>query len=162
MKKFDEIVQVAQTKSDFSKIANNSDIVNDTLTKNEKIACIAISEIINSFSNERHKVVFDCNFKQSRQNNLRVDYARVVDSEKNTSVLQLYAHCNAKKINFDICFSCKRADIALYQSDSARELNICVAVDKKTARAKTAFIKNIDYANIVDTVKKLLALLTIE
>lgn len=159
MKKLEEIMQLAQENGDFAKIVKNCDIVSNTLTISEKIACIAINEIAVAVNDDCHKIVFDCNFKQSRQTALKVDYARVVDSQKNNSVLQLYAHCNTKKIVFDICFSCKKADIALYNSDIAKELNICVAFDKKTSRAKTAYLKGVDYVNIVDTIKKLLALL---
>ena len=160
MKKLETLAK-SLVNADFASIINNEDVVVDSLTENEKFAVLIFAELEKALKTKEYFLTLDCNYKQSKNEVLKVDYFRLVSNDtQNQSMIQFYCRANAKKATckFLLCTSCAKANREQFES-LENELHFTVKRDKKTNRAKTTQRNDIDYAEIVDVVKAVCAVL---
>jgi len=163
MKNVNTLCKSLATVSDdaFAEIIKNKDISIDTLTDNEKLSVLVFAELEKALKTKEYFLTLDCNYAQSKNNVLKVDYFRLVSNDtKNQSMIQFYCRANAKRAtcNFLLCTSCakvNREQFIKLQDD----LHFEIKYNERTHRAKTSQRSNIDYSEVVSVVKSVCAVL---
>ena len=132
-------------------IINNEDVEVDTLTDTEKLSVLMYEEIAKAINSKKYTLLFDCNYADSRNDVLKVDYYRLAIAH---SMIQIYV----KKNSFTICTSASKANREHFAT-LENELHFVTKYDKKTQRAKTTQRNNISYDEIVSVIKNVIAVL---
>lgn len=148
-----------------------SENFNEQISDRQKFALAIYRELAKALtvkSTDKKKSLtleLDCNYEKSKfhdSDTYKLDYFELVTSDRDRAI-QFYLTCNAKKQTayFRCCTSCKKVSreqfIALED-----ELHFIVQYNKKTGRAKTSERKEIDYTEIVEVAKLVLAVLNSE
>lgn len=134
------------------------------LTDNERLSVLVFDELAHALKVKDAQLVLDANYAQSKfhdSDQYLVDYFRLVSNDtKNATMIQFYVHANAKRetVDFRLCTSCARVNREQFAALEA-ELHFVTKYDKKTGRAKTTERKDVGYADIVDVVKRVCAVL---
>ena len=139
----------------------------DKLTRKEKQSFLALREIGKAIDSKKYKLVFDCDFETSKFHDEKkvadgsaqflVDYACIVSkTDVNTRLLQIYTTSTTNTTYFRICTTCKEA---LRNSEVFDSIGFTTRYDTKTKRAKTTQRTNIQYDEIVNTIKSVLSIL---
>lgn len=154
MKKLETIKKALETVTNeaLADIINNDNIDIETLTDNEKKFVLMFAEIEKAINTKDYKIVLDCNFANSKNSVLRVDYYRLAVAN---CMIQVY--CNARD-TFSICTSANQANREKFKTleDS---LHFVTKYDKKTNRAKTTQRNAIAYEDICEVIKQVIAIL---
>ena len=166
MKKLENIKKTMTAEninSILADIINNDNVDIDTLTEREKFSALIYAELAKALNSKNNVLLLDCNYAQSKFHNsdtYKVDYYRYVSKDtSNDTMIQFYVSANANKATckFRVCFSC--AKTVRSQQKALEENNFVVQYNKKTHRAKTTQKTNIDYTEIVQTVKTICSIL---
>lgn len=154
MKKLDTIKKMLESISneELQSIIKNEEVEVDTLTENEKKFVLMFAEIEKAINTKDYKIVLDCNYQNSKNSVLRVDYYRLAVAN---CMIQVY--CNARD-TFSICTSANQANREKF-STLEDELHFITKYDKKTNRAKTTQRNQIAYDEIVNVIKQVIAVL---
>ena len=154
MKKIETIKKALENISNeaLAQIINNADVDIDALTDNEKKYVLYFAEIEKAINTKDYKIVLDCNYSNSKNSILRVDYYRLAVAN---CMIQVY--CNARD-TFSICTSANKANRAKFML-LENDLHFVTKYDKNTLRAKTTQRNNIAYSEIVDVLKQVIAVL---
>lgn len=184
MKKIETLVKEAEkmTLDDFMSFLTLEDAkeyysyLNEETFKNEislnKLFALAIyRELAKSLNvkskdkKETFKLELDANYEKSKMHDsckYLVDYFSLVTSDRDRAI-QMYLTCNANKKTayFRFCTSCKKVTREQFES-LEDELHFTIKRDAKTQRAKTSERKQIDYSEVVEVAKLVLAVLNSE
>ena len=154
MKKLETLVKTLETVSNetLANIINNEEVDIDTLTKNEKMFVLMFAEIEKAINTKDYKIVLDCNYQNSKNSVLRVDYYRLAVAN---CMIQVY--CQARN-TFSICTSANQANREKFKT-LENDLHFVTKYDKKTQRAKTTQRNAIAYDDIVEVIKQVIAVL---
>lgn len=154
MKKIETIKKALENISNetLAQIINNENVDIETLTDNEKKYVLFFAEIEKAINTKDYKIVLDCNYANSKNNVLRVDYYRLAVAN---CMIQVY--CNARD-TFSICTSANQANREKFKT-LENELHFTTKYDKKTNRAKTTQRNAIAYDDIVSVIKQVIAVL---
>lgn len=158
MKKLDTLKKTLETlnadelNAMLKSIIQNDDVIIDSLTKNEKMFVLMFAELEKALRTKEHCLILDCNYSDSRNNVLRVDYFRLAIAN---SMIQIYAKANN---TFAVCTSASKANREQFAT-LENELHFVTKYDKKTNRAKTTQRTAIAYDDIVSVVKQVIAVL---
>lgn len=139
----------------------------EELTRKEKQSFLTLCEVKKAIENSKYQLVFDCDFETSKFHDEKkqkdgsaqylVDYACIVSkTDVNTRLLQIYTTSTNNTTYFRICTTCKEA---LRNSDVFDNIGFTTRYDAKTKRAKTTQRTNIQYDEIVNTIKSVLSIL---
>ena len=114
---------------------------------------------------ETFKLELDANYEKSKMHDSEkylVDYFSLVTSDRDRAI-QMYLTCNAKKNEayFRFCTSCKKVTREQFEA-LEDELHFTVKRDAKTQRAKTSERTKIQYNEVVEVAKLVLAVLNSE
>lgn len=160
MKKLETIIKSLETVNNdtLKNIVNNANINIEALTKRDKLAILIINEIAKAVDSATRLVVFDCNYKYSKnvqKKNYLVDYASVICSDDETKrAIQIYFKSNSKldTAYFDFCTSCKK---------TCKENLLALATDemKVTSNDKTTVFKHVTYENADKVIKQIIAII---
>lgn len=153
MKKLDTLRNELATISNdtLANIISNENVDIDTLTEFEKLAVLMYRELAKALNSKKHTLLLDCNYANSKNEVLKVDYYRLAVAN---SMIQIYV----RKNSFRICTSASKSNreqFALLES----ELHFKTKYDSKTHRAKTTERINISYDDIVEVTKSVIAIL---
>lgn len=153
MKKLETIKKELETvsKEELANIINNNDVIIDSLTELEKQSVLMYRELEKALRTKEHKLVLDCNYEDSKNSVLKVDYYRLAIAN---SMIQIYV----RKNSFRICTSASKANRDKF-AQLESELQFKTKYDKKTKRAKTTERINISYDDIVTVTKQCIAIL---
>lgn len=138
--------------------------------KENDILCILLSQElaksldIKTKSNKTFKVVHDVNYAKSnrhKNSNYVFKETSLIDSADKRA-LHFYLKCNVKqkKVATDICFSCNKNIVEIINNNNLND-KFTIKYDSNN-KAKTCVAKMIDYDNIVDTSKLIIAILNEE
>ena len=154
MKKLDTILKNLENISNeaLADIIKNDDIDIEALTDNEKKFVLFFAEIEKAINTKDYKIVLDCNYSNSKNSVLRVDYYRLAVAN---CMIQVY--CNARN-TFSICTSANQANREKFAT-LENELHFVTKYDKKTNRAKTTQRNAIAYDEVVSVIKQVIAVL---
>ena len=154
MKKLDTLKKALENIENeaLANIINNEDVELDALSKNEKLFVLMYEEITKALDCKDYKIVLDCNYANSKNSVLRVDYFRLAVAN---CMIQVY--CTAK-CTFSICTSANKANREKFKT-LEDELHFVTKYDKKTQRAKTTQRNAIAYEDIVNVIKQVIAIL---
>ena len=154
MKKIETIKKALESISNetLAQIINNADVDIDSLTDNEKKYVLYFAEIEKAINTKDYKIVLDCNYSNSKNSVLRVDYYRLAVAN---CMIQVY--CNARD-TFSICTSANQANREKFAT-LENELHFVTKYDKKTNRAKTTQRNAIAYDDIVSVIQQVIAVL---
>lgn len=154
MKKLDTLKKALESIENeaLESIIDNVDVDVDTLTKSEKLFVLMFAEIEKALRTKEHRLVLDCNYSNSKNEVLRVDYYRLAIAN---SMIQIYCKTNC---TFAVCTSASKANREQFKT-LENELHFVTKYDTKTQRAKTTQRSNIAYEDIVNVVKSVIAVL---
>ena len=154
MKKLETILKTLESISNeaLAEIVKNDDIDIEALTDNEKKYILFFAEIAKAVNTKDYAIVLDCNYANSKNSVLRVDYYRLAVAN---CMIQVY--CNARN-TFSICTSANQANREKFAT-LEDELHFTTKYDKKTNRAKTTQRNAIAYDEIVNVLKQVIAVL---
>ena len=154
MKKLETILKTLESISNeaLAQIVNNENVVIDSLTDNDKKFILFFAEIEKAINTKDYKIVLDCNYQNSKNSVLRVDYYRLAVAN---CMIQVY--CNARN-TFSICTSANQANREKFAT-LEEEVHFVTKYDKKTNRAKTTQRNSIAYDDIVSVIKQVIAVL---
>lgn len=154
MKKLETLKKMLETieSEALANIVNNDDIDIDTLSQNEKMFVLMFAEIEKAVNTKDYKIVLDCNYSNSKNSVLRVDYFRLAVAN---CMIQVY--CKAR-YTFSICTSANQANREKFKT-LENDLHFVTKYDKKTNRAKTTQRNAIAYEDIVEVIKQVIAVL---
>ena len=154
MKKLETLKKALENISEeaLANIINNEEVEVDTLTDNEKKFVLMFAEIEKAVNTKDYKIVLDCNYQNSKNSVLRVDYYRLAVAN---CMIQVY--CNARD-TFSICTSANKSNREKFAT-LENDLHFVTKYDKKTNRAKTTQRNNIAYDEIVNVIKQVIAVL---
>lgn len=141
------------TNEELAAIINNEDVDVEPLSEHEKLSVLIYRELAKALNTKNRELVLDCNYSNSKNTYLKVDYFRLAVYNV---MIQIY--CNKK--SFMICTSCSKANREILE-ERAEELKFTIKRDKKTGRAKTAERRNISYEEVVNVVKSLISIFEI-
>jgi len=174
-KKLETLVKNFETLTDdvLNEIVDCADVDVSTLTDREKFSCLVFSEMRKALETKSHTLMLDCNYPQSNKHNKSpkqlekgqepewlVDYYRLVSTgDKPKSLIQIYVSADPKKgtCKFSLCTSCAKAN--LEQFLSLRDELHFEPLGKKDGGAKTTQRKGVDYTELVDVCKAVVAIL---
>ncbi len=157
MKKLDTLKKMLETaeenalNAELQSIINNNDVVASELTDFEKLSVLMFNEIAKAVKTKEHALLLDCNYANSKNEVLRVDYYRLAI---HNAMIQIYV----KRNSFAICTSAKKATREQF-AQLENDLHFVTKYDKKTNRAKTTQRINIAYDDIVSVIKSVIAVL---
>lgn len=153
MKKLDTLKKMLEniTKEELENIVNNEDVEIDALSATEKLSVLMFSEIEKAINTKDYKIVLDCNYANSKNSVLRVDYYRLAVAN---CMIQVYVQKNS----FSICTSANKTNREKFAT-LENELHFVTKYDKKTNRAKTTQRNAIAYDEIVSVIKQVIAIL---
>ena len=154
MKKLDTLKKELETieNAKIAEYIDNENVDIDTLTNNEKLFVLMFNEIAKAINTKDYKIVLDCNYANSKNSVLRVDYYRLAVAN---CMIQVY--CNAKH-TFSICTSANQANREKFKT-LENDLHFITKYDKKTQRAKTTQRNAIAYDEITSVIKQVIAVL---
>lgn len=154
MRKLDTLKKALETTTDaeLAAIINNNDVILTSLTKNERMFVLMFAELEKALRTKEHQLVLDCNYQDSKNSGLRVDYYRLAIAG---SMIQIYAKSNC---TFAICTSASKANREHF-AQLENDLHFTTKYDSKTKRAKTTQRTGIPYAEVVDIIKQVIAVL---
>ena len=154
MKKLETLLKTLENISNeaLAEIIDNDNVDVETLTDNEKKFVLFFAEIAKAVNTKEYKIVLDCNYSNSKNAVLRVDYYRLAVAN---CMIQVY--CNARN-TFSICTSANSANREKFAT-LEDELHFVTKYDKKTNRAKTTQRNCIAYDDIVSVIKQVIAVL---
>ena len=166
MKKLEILVKTLATLDDatLDSIVHSEYVDVSTLTENEKFSVLIFAELEKALKTTDAFLTLDANYTQSKfhqSEQYKVDYFRLVSNDtKNATMIQFYAHANAKAgtCKFRLCTSCARVNREQFEA-LENELHFTVKRDAKTHRAKTTERKNIGYEELPAVVKSVCAVL---
>ena len=167
---FLSFITLADTKQYYEELLNE-DNFKQLISLNDLFSfCIykELAKALNVKSKDKKdafKLELDANYehsKKNKNNNYDLQYFTLLDSERKRAI-QMYLTCNAKKNTayFRFCTSCKEETRKQFER-LIDELHFIVNYDSKTHRAKTSERKNIQYNEVVDVAKLVLAVLNSE
>lgn len=148
----EEMLKSEHIKETLAQIINNAYVDIEALTDNEKKSVLYFAEIAKAVDTKDYKIVLDCNYSNSKNSVLRVDYYRLAVAN---CMIQVY--CNARN-TFSICTSANQANREKFAT-LEEELHFVTKYDKKTNRAKTTQRNAIAYNDIVSVIKQVIAVL---
>ena len=157
MKKLDTLKKTLETTAEnelhetLATIINNNDVVIKSLTKAEQLSVLMFAELEKALRTKEHQLVLDCNYADSRNSDLKVDYYRLAI---HNAMIQIYVRQNS----FRICTSASKTNREKF-AQLESELHFKTKYDKKTNRAKTTERINISYDDIVNVTKAVIAIL---
>lgn len=154
MKKIETIKKSVETitSEELAAIINNNDVILTSLSKNEKMYVLMFAELEKALRTKEHKLLLDCNYQNSKNSGLRVDYYRLA---VNNSMIQIYAKSNG---TFAVCTSASKANREQFAT-LENELHFITKYDVKTNRAKTTQRTGIPYDDVVSVVKSVISVL---
>jgi hypothetical protein len=154
MKKIETLKKILETVTDdeLKAIAQNDDIIYKSLKQSEKMSLLMFNELERALRTKEHRLMLDCNFADSRNSVLKVDYYRLAISN---SMIQIYYKSNN---TFAVCTSASKANREKF-SQLESDLHFVTKYDSKTQRAKTTQRTAIAYDDIVSVVKQVIAIL---
>ena len=156
MKKFDTLKKelATVTLEALADIVKSEDVNYETLSEHEKLAILIYRELAKALDTKEHKLLLDCNYADSKNvenENFLVDYYRLAVHNR---MIQIYC----KKDYFDVCTSASKANREALEA-LEDVLHFTVKRNKKTQRAQTTYRNHIEYDELVDIVKQLIAVL---
>ena len=157
MKKLDTLKKLLATadenalNTELTAIICNDDVKANELSEFEKLSVLMFAEIAKAVKTKEHTLVLDCNYANSKNDTLKVDYYRLAIAN---AMIQVYV----RKNSFRICTSASKANREQFKQ-LENELHFVTKYDKKTNRAKTTERINISYEDIVDVIKSVVAVL---
>jgi hypothetical protein len=153
MKKLETLKKELESISneELTNIINNNNVEVDSLSEHEKLSVLMFREIAKSVNNKKYNLLLDCNYSNSKNEILLVDYYRLAVAN---SMIQVYVRRNS----FRICTSASKSNREKF-SQLENELHFVTKYDKKTNRAKTTERINISYDDIVSVIKQVIAIL---
>ena len=174
-KKLETLVKNFESISDdiLNEIVNCEDVDVSTLSDREKFSCLVFDEMRKALDTKSHRLVLDCNYPKSNKHNKSekqlakgqepewlVDYYRLVSNDTQKSLIQVYVSANPKKgaCTFSLCTSCAKDNLAQFEA-LKDELHFEPIGKKKDGGAKTTQRNNVDYTELVDVVKAVVAVL---
>ena len=162
------------TDDDLNEIVDCPDVDVTTLSDREKFSCLVFEELRKALETKYHKLLLDCNYPQSNMHNKSpkqlekgqepqwlVDYYRLVSTEgKQKSLIQIYVLANPKSgtCKFKLCTSCAANNLAQFLA-LRDELLFEPVGKKKEGGAKTTQRNSVDYTELVDVCKSVVAIL---
>ena len=175
-KKLETLVKNFESLTDdiLNEIVDCPDVDVSTLTEREKFSCLVFDEMRKALDTKSYKLVLDCNYPQSNMHNKSdkqlekgqepqwlVDYYRLCSKEgKQKSLIQIYVKANPKNgsCKFRLCTSCAKDNLA--QFISLRDELHFEPVGKKSGGTKTTQRTDVDYSELVDICKSVVAILS--
>jgi hypothetical protein len=153
MKKIDTLKKELENISneELKNIINNENVDIDSLSDFEKLSVLMYRELSKAINNKKYNLLLDCNYANSKNEILLVDYYRLAVAN---SMIQVYV----RKNSFRICTSASKSNREKF-SQLENELHFITKYDKKTNRAKTTERINISYEDIVSVIKQVIAIL---
>lgn len=153
MKKLDTLKKELENISneELKSIINNDNVEIDSLSEFEKLSVLMYRELSKAINNKKYNLLLDCNYANSKNEILLVDYYRLAVAN---SMIQVYV----RKNSFRICTSASKSNREKF-SQLENELHFITKYDKKTNRAKTTERININYDDIVNVIKQVIAIL---
>lgn len=153
MKKLDTLRKELESISneELANIINNNNVELDSLSAHEKLSVLMYRELSKAINNKKYNLLLDCNYSNSKNEILLVDYYRLAVAN---SMIQVYV----RKNSFRICTSASKSNREKF-SQLENELHFITKYDKKTNRAKTTERINISYDDIVNVIKQVIAIL---
>ena len=153
MKKLDTLrTELASISNEaLADIINNENVDIDTLTEFEKLSVLMYRELAKALNSKKHTLLLDCNYSNSKNEVLKVDYYRLAVAN---SMIQIYV----RKNSFRICTSASKSNREQFKL-LENELHFKTKYDSKTHRAKTTERINISYDDIVNVTKSVIAIL---
>ena len=139
------------TNERLSEIIENDDVIVDSLNDFEKLSVLMYNEIAKAINCKDYKIVLDCNYANSKNSVLKVDYYRLAVAN---CMIQVYV----RKQSFRICTSANATNREKFATLES-ELHFKTKYDSKTHRAKTTERINIAYDEIVSVIKQVIAIL---
>ena len=146
MKKLDTLKKMLETISnaELAEIISNNDIDIDTLTDFEKLSVLMYAELAKALNSKKHTLLLDCNYANSKNSVLKVDYYRLAVAN---AMIQVYV----RKNSFMICTSASKANRERFKT-LENELQFI-------SRGGTTQRNNISYEEIVEVIKSVIAVL---
>lgn len=153
MKKLDTLKKELENidNEELKNIINNENVDIDSLSEFEKLSVLMYRELSKAINNKKYNLLLDCNYANSKNEILLVDYYRLAVAN---SMIQVYV----RKNSFRICTSASKSNREKF-SQLENELHFITKYDKKTNRAKTTERINISYDDIVNVIKQVIAIL---
>ena len=153
MKKLETLKKELETVTDetLANIINNNDVIVKSLSQFERLSVLMFAELEKALRTKEHKLILDCNYANSKNADLKVDYYRLAIAN---SMIQIYVRQNS----FRICTSASKANREKF-AELEEQLQFKTKYDKKTNRAKTTERLNISYDDIVNVTKQVIAIL---
>jgi hypothetical protein len=164
---FKEHLQLKEVKECFEYV--NEENFASAISTNDLLAILVIKELEKALSvttknKNVYKLVADVNYIKSnrhKHSSYKLNECSLLASD-DSRALHIYLKCNAKKneVYCDICTSCKDTTAKTFENNFDA-LQFIVKRDKNNC-AKTSVRKKIDYNDIVDVSKLVLAVLNDE
>lgn len=153
MKKYETIKTAAETVTEetLAAIIANPDVIVKSLTPTQKLAVLMYAEIAKALKTKEHQLLMDCNYADSKNSGLLVDYWRLA---AHGSMIQVYV----KRNTFAVCTSASKANREQFTA-LENDLHFTTKYDKKTGRAKTTQRSGITYEELVPVIKSVIAIL---
>lgn len=153
MKKYETLKKelATVTTEQLQSIIKNDDVIIDSLTDFEKLSVLMFNELEKALRTKEHQLVLDCNYANSKNSDLKVDYYRLAIAN---SMIQIYVRHNS----FRICTSASKANREKF-TELEEQLQFKTKYDSKTKRAKTTERLNISYDDILNVTKQVIAIL---
>lgn len=153
MKKLETLKKMLENidNETLANIINNEDVEIDALSDTEKLSVLMFAEIEKAVNTKDYKIVLDCNYANSKNSVLRVDYYRLAVAN---CMIQVYVQKNT----FSICTSANATNREKFKT-LENELHFVTKYDKKTNRAKTTQRNKILYDELVNVIKQVIAIL---
>lgn len=139
------------TNEKLAEIIQNENVIVDSLNDFEKLSVLMFNEIAKAINTKDYRIVLDCNYANSKNDDLKVDYYRLAVAN---CMIQVYV----RKNSFRICTSANATNREKFATLES-ELHFKTKYDSKTKRAKTTERLNISYEDIVNVIKQVIAIL---
>lgn len=157
MKKLDTLKKMLETLEEnernamLANIVDNDDVIIDALSKSEMLSILMFAELEKALRTKEHRLILDCNYANSKNDVLKVDYYRLAIAN---SMIQIYV----KQNYFNVYTSASKANREKFAT-LEDELQFVTKYDSKTHRAKTTHRDKISYDDIVSVIKQVIAIL---
>lgn len=175
-KKLETLVKNFESLTDdnLREIVHCDDVDVTTLSDREKFSCLVFDEMRKALATKTHTLLLDCNYPKSNKHHKSeaqlargqspewlVDYYRLVtNDDAQKSLIQIYVSANPKNgtCKFSLCTSCAKANLEQFLS-LRDELHFEPLKKKGGEGAKTTTRKGVDYTELVDVCKAVVAIL---
>lgn len=143
MKKIEALRKDAQSNDVISAILNNSDIIIDTLTDNERLKVAVYSEIKKAIDNDTHEAILQCNYDCTKHADAHsFDLIRFVEKQKHQNALaNVYITIKKDVIYCNITVSAHKAyqdALKAHEYDTVKHRKV-VTIDKLASELKTLY-----------------------